>query len=427
MNKLIHNQCLLYYFFIASFSVTAQITPNKTIFTNYGGLYITPKTQIHTYYDFENQETGKVFNDGMMSFYGNYLNNGLFTYRTNSQTGLVEFKGQGGVAQEIKGEAPSSFYNISFDKTLANYSFHLANDFSVEGTANLTNGVVFIDQEKGGSFLFSKGARQKNASKNSHFDGMIIKEGNDAFQFPLGNKGKYRPAGISVSPNLKDVFLGRYIYEDEVFFKQYKNKSSIIELVDEKEYWIIEKQGKNQEGIMLTLSWSDETTPTELLSDPELNLHIVRWDAEQEMWVDEGGVVDVLTKEITTPAQVSGYGYFTLGRIKPNKLLEGDIVIYNLVSANGDGRNDYFKIDKIQKFPDNKVEIYNRWGTRVYETKNYDSNGNVFRGNSEGKGTLGKGGKLPTGTYFYIVTYQYKDANGSRPIKKSGYLHLETN
>ncbi|MDM1514571.1 gliding motility-associated C-terminal domain-containing protein, partial [Myroides odoratimimus] len=46
---------------------------------------------------------------------------------------------------------------------------------------------------------------------------------------------------------------------------------------------------------------------------------------------------------------------------------------------------------------------------------------------SDGRVTVNKGEKLPTGTYFYIVSYEYKDASGSRMIKKSGYLHLESN
>ncbi|WP_205627563.1 T9SS type B sorting domain-containing protein, partial [Myroides marinus] len=75
----------------------------------------------------------------------------------------------------------------------------------------------------------------------------------------------------------------------------------------------------------------------------------------------------------------------------------------------------------------NTVEIYNRWGVKVYDTKNYDSAGNVFRGYSDGRVTINRGDKLPTGTYFYIVNYEYKDKSGSRMIKKSGYLHLDSN
>ena len=157
---------------------------------------------------------------------------------------------------------------------------------------------------------------------------------------------------------------------------------------------------------------------------------MIRWDSKQQIWVDEGGVVDMSTKEVTTIGTVKGYGIFTLGTVKKDWILDGDIVIYNLVTADGDGKNDYFIIDNIKNYP-NKVEIFNRWGARVYETTNYDPKGdgssNVFRGYSEGKVTVDKGTKLPSGTYYYVITYEYKDANGSRMIKKAANLHLETN
>ncbi|MBB1141046.1 gliding motility-associated C-terminal domain-containing protein, partial [Myroides sp. WP-1] len=153
--------------------------------------------------------------------------------------------------------------------------------------------------------------------------------------------------------------------------------------------------------------------------------------AQQQLWVDEGGVVDMSSKEITTVSAVKGYGFFTLATVKKDWILDGDIVIYNLVTPDGDGKNDYFIIDNIKKYPNNTVEIYNRWGVRVYETKGYDPSGdgssNVFRGYSEGRVTVDKNKKLPSGTYYYVVTYEYQDASGSRMIKKAANLHLETN
>ncbi|GAL86632.1 hypothetical protein CHU_2528 [Sporocytophaga myxococcoides] len=54
------------------------------------------------------------------------------------------------------------------------------------------------------------------------------------------------------------------------------------------------------------------------------------------------------------------------------------LFIPNLITPNGDGKNDAFKIVEEKNY-DNKmfpegsfVEIYNRWGSRVYEAKNYD-------------------------------------------------------
>ncbi len=74
--------------------------------------------------------------------------------------------------------------------------------------------------------------------------------------------------------------------------------------------------------------------------------------------------------------------------------------IYNGVSANADGLNDYFFVDCIDYFPNNNVQIFNRDGTKVWEAPRYDN----FEVRFEGLSNVGRGGlQLPAGTYFYII------------------------
>ena len=68
--------------------------------------------------------------------------------------------------------------------------------------------------------------------------------------------------------------------------------------------------------------------------------------------------------------------------------------VFNLVTSNNDGFNDYFKISGIENFPENQVLIYNRWGVLVYEMENYGNSpnsDNVFKGFSDGRITINKG------------------------------------
>ncbi|MEZ4806980.1 MAG: gliding motility-associated C-terminal domain-containing protein [Flavobacteriales bacterium] len=65
-----------------------------------------------------------------------------------------------------------------------------------------------------------------------------------------------------------------------------------------------------------------------------------------------------------------------------------DIIIPNVFSPNNDGQNDAFTIDNIDFFP-NVLTIFNRWGSVVYEKKDY---------RNQWKGT-----DLPDGTYFYVL------------------------
>jgi gliding motility-associated-like protein len=77
--------------------------------------------------------------------------------------------------------------------------------------------------------------------------------------------------------------------------------------------------------------------------------------------------------------------------------------VYNALSPNGAGLNDTFVIGGIDCYPNNSVKIFNRYGLIVYERDGYDNVTHPFEGFSDGKGTVKKGDKLPTGTYFYTL------------------------
>ncbi len=82
---------------------------------------------------------------------------------------------------------------------------------------------------------------------------------------------------------------------------------------------------------------------------------------------------------------------------------EIEITIPNVVTPNEDGNNDLFRLD----FPFNKVEIYNRWGQKIFETKDNDAYW-------DGRTTAGK--EVLNGTYFYVI--KIKDET------YKGYLEL---
>lgn len=82
------------------------------------------------------------------------------------------------------------------------------------------------------------------------------------------------------------------------------------------------------------------------------------------------------------------------------------LVIYDIFTPNGDGRNDLWVIEGLEHFPNNEVTVYNRWGQPVYRQPNYQNNW---------VGTTSGGDALPAGTYFYVFTIY-----GKEPIEVSG-------
>lgn len=390
---------------------------------NVGELYVSPNTQFSTVGAFDNTPTGSFVNDGEAFIYSHFNNDGTVDF-TPGEQGYTRFEGM--AVQQLSGGNISYFYDVLFNNASSNTaSFELSSEISIANEAEFNQGIV-KDDDFGGLAIFENDAYHVGVYDGSHVDGLVQKNGNTEFQYPIGDAQYFRYAAISAPSNTGDVFTGKYFFENPDPLYPLASHTGVIELIDDQEYWTVTRDAGNS-GIMLTLSWDETTTtPQEIVASPETAIHIVRWDEVQQLWVDEGGIADPASRTITTPIAVEGYGVFTLARVKEDLILPGNVVIYNAVSPDGNGQNDYFFIDNIQLLPNNRVEIYNRWGVKVFETNNYDTNGNVFNGYSDGRMTISRGERLPTGTYFYILTYDYDGSIGGSPqrVKKAGYLYL---
>jgi len=84
------------------------------------------------------------------------------------------------------------------------------------------------------------------------------------------------------------------------------------------------------------------------------------------------------------------------------------IKVYNAISPNRDGINDYFKIEGLASYPENELKIFNRFGNLLYEKTGYD---NSWGGEVDGE-------ILPNGTYFYILS----DGKGGT---HSGFINIQ--
>jgi gliding motility-associated-like protein len=73
--------------------------------------------------------------------------------------------------------------------------------------------------------------------------------------------------------------------------------------------------------------------------------------------------------------------------------------IPEVFTPNGDGKNDLFVIDGLDSYPNNNFQVFNRWGNPVYTAKPYK---NDWDSKPNSQGSMGSG-KLPSGTYFFIL------------------------
>lgn len=81
------------------------------------------------------------------------------------------------------------------------------------------------------------------------------------------------------------------------------------------------------------------------------------------------------------------------------------------ISPNDDGINDFWIIRNIEKFPDNKVYIYDRWGQRVFFKKGYKN-----RPEEGWQGTY-LGLPLPEAAYYYVIELNAEDSEGNKRVK----------
>jgi gliding motility-associated-like protein len=85
--------------------------------------------------------------------------------------------------------------------------------------------------------------------------------------------------------------------------------------------------------------------------------------------------------------------------------IDCDILAPNVVTPNGDGINDFFKINGLNNFPGSSLNAYNRWGNKIYSSDDYKNDWSP---------------KVSDGTYFYIL-------NVSDGRKFNGFFQVFSN
>ena len=103
--------------------------------------------------------------------------------------------------------------------------------------------------------------------------------------------------------------------------------------------------------------------------------------------------------------------------VLPCSIMDIKNSISKTVTPNGDNHNDFFMIDKdVECEFIYDVMIFNRWGAKVFEAKNYQNN---WDGQSQNSFT--QSNQLPAGTYYYFVKMR-----GSDMETIQGYIYLGT-
>jgi hypothetical protein len=200
---------------------------------------------------------------------------------------------------------------IRFKKLTLNKSTSYA---SLSHTINVTDSLKFVSgvMETGTySVQLNDNGKASGANNTSHIVGKLQKTGNDAFTFPVGRYGYYRPISISAPSVTTAAYTAEYFLHNSDWLYTHTSKDAALNQMSRNEYWNLTRD-VGSSNISVTLTWDTATTSCTFASTA--NLKIANWNGTQ--WKDKGngGVTgNIGSGTIVTNGATSTYGTFTLG------------------------------------------------------------------------------------------------------------------
>jgi hypothetical protein len=182
-------------------------------------------------------------------------------------------------------------------------------------------------------------------------DGTVRKEGNDAFTFPIGKSGYYRPIGISAPSSTSDHFTAEFNLADSDGTYAHSSKDGSLDHLSHCEYWILNRTAGSS-SVSVTMTWNGTSCGVSALSD----LRVARWDGS--MWKDHGNggtTGNTSVGSIASGSSISSFSPFTLGSITTENPLPIELISFSATPSNdhvnlswttaSEINNDYFTIE----------------------------------------------------------------------------------
>ena len=142
--------------------------------------------------------------------------------------------------------------------------------------------------------------------------------------------------------------------------------------------------------------------------DMVATVKVASWGIEDQWGFIAGPAVADFSEQtaLETEVSVAEYGDYTLSysgcdtTVAFNILFMEDLQVSNVISPNGDGVNDAFKIKDLTEefYSYSNMSIFNRWGDEVYRNGAYGLDGSWWDGLSTHQNDV-----LSRGTYFYVL------------------------
>ena len=276
--------------------------------------------------------------------YGNWVNNGTFTSNTSRVTLL-------GTSGTMSSSSSETFYDLVINKTASNTLTISSGTHQVSHAMTLTQGII----TQNGILQFMNGSAVSGTSNTSYVDGVVTKTGNNAFTFPVGKGGLYRPVGISAPSVATDSYTAQYFNTTPTGSYPNAQRDPSIDHISGVEYWQLNRIAGSS-GVNVTLSWNTNSGGVGNLP----SLHVAGWNGS--LWKDLGssGTTGNTTTGTVTSALtplVTTFGPFTLATTDNGNALPVQLTGFScLLNANGtvslnwqtasEVNSDYFLVER---------------------------------------------------------------------------------
>lgn len=356
----------------------------------------------------------QIHDQGQMGFHTNLINDGSF----DENLGLAGF--YGAVPLSVSGAFAATFFDLEISN-LDNVT--LDTSLNISNNTNFIFGNFFTQRAQIDNYLnFLQNATSNGSGDISKVDGYAAVSNQQNFTFPVGDATQLRQ--LVLTSDAVNVFAKcAYFFEDpsspSTFNSAFDTNTKVNGLgaISNTEFWRLE--GDVPSTIQIT--WNDRSNIGTLVTDIN-TLGIVGWSKATNQWVSIGS--NGATGEIAQGFVSSNtfipddYEVITFGDgLGEDSELSNLINPDNfLVTPNGDGINDVLVIPETDLSPNNSIQIFNRFGLKVFEMNNYTDEFNGLANSSNFVIAKDKG--LPSGVYFYILSLDDLD------LVFQGFLYL---
>ncbi len=350
----------------------------------------------------------KLHDKGSLGFHSDFINDSGF----DKNLGLIGFY-HDETHLSISGTSSPVFHD--FEMAIEE-DLYIDISVGIDNSLNFIYGNIISSRDKKNVYLkLTENAIYDGEMNLSKIDGHVAVEGQKEFSFPVGYEDILRPLTIAF---IDGTFFAKceYYHENPDFPESFSmgydinSRDTSLGSINTQEFWKLTTSGM----VQIALTWDSECNLSSYTENPK-NVMVTGWNKKTEQWDNLGnfkyeGTIDKGYVTSNT-FNANDYEVFTLGFLYD--INNNDLGNY-VLTPNGDGANDLFALEIIEKYPNNKLIIFNRDGLIVYEKEDYR---NEFKGLGN-KNIVLNDQHLPAGVYFYIL--EMKEHN----LKYQGYIYL---